>query len=400
LLLFDGKPRKFVRIEQNASQNYINLTENPGNQPEVAKNQHNLTRNVKIGSLTIGSDNPIRVQSMTNVSTCQIDSCLAQIAQLTTAGCEIVRLAVPTKADTAALPAIIAQVNIPVVADVHFHYARAIEAIEAGVHKIRLNPGNITDYGQVRKVIDACKANNTAIRVGVNQGSIRPRKENAPQQHTSQQSQSLPELMVEKLTEYVRIFQDANFDNLVLSAKCHNAADTITVYRAVSNAFDYPLHLGVTHSGTVQTGTIRSAVALGTLLAEGIGNTIRVSLAGDPVAEVEVAWEVLTSLRLRPRRGPELIACPSCGRTEIDLLAMAEQVNQRLKEITYPLTVAVMGCIVNGPGEAAEADVALCGGRDKAIIYRQGKKIIVVPAEEAVEALFQQIKIFIAQQSV
>jgi len=361
----------------------------------MTRNQHNLTRNVKIGSLTIGSDNPIRVQSMTNVSTCQIDSCLCQIARLTAAGCEIIRLAVPTKADTAALPAIIAQINIPVVADVHFHYARAIEAVEAGVAKIRLNPGNITDYDQVRKVIDACKANNTAIRVGVNEGSIGPRKENAPQQR-QRQHRSLPELMVEKLTDYVRIFEEANFDNLVLSAKCHNAANTITVYRAVSKAFDYPLHLGVTHSGIVQTGSIRSAVALGSLLADGIGNTIRVSLAGDPVVEVEVAWEVLTSLGLRPRRGPELIACPTCGRTEIDLLAIAEQVNQRLKEITYPLTVAVMGCIVNGPGEAAEADVALCGGRDKAIIYRQGKKITVVPAEQAVEALLQQIKIFIA----
>ncbi|MBN1435453.1 MAG: flavodoxin-dependent (E)-4-hydroxy-3-methylbut-2-enyl-diphosphate synthase [Sedimentisphaerales bacterium] len=358
----------------------------------------NQTRSVSVGTATIGGPSPVTVQSMTNVPTHDIDKCLAQIAQLTDADCEIVRVAVPTADDTAALPQILKQIKIPLVADVHFHYERAIEAIEAGVAKIRLNPGNIKDRQQVERVIAACKANNTAIRVGVNEGSIVERKDK--QQHSQEKQVSLVELMVDKMRDYVRIFEDNNFDQLVLSAKCHDAARTIAVNRAIAAQFDYPLHLGVTHAGDIQTGTIRSSAALGALLAEGIGNTVRVSLAGDPTYEVAVAWELLNSLGLRPRTRPEIIACPTCGRTEINLLEMLEQVKTALAPIRQPITVAVMGCVVNGPGEADDADVALCGGKDRAAIYCQGKHIITVPADQAVTALLEQVQIFLAEKKL
>jgi len=354
-----------------------------------------VTKSVQVGDLTIGSTAPIIVQSMTNVHTRDIDLCVEQIYRMVNAGCELVRVAVPTPADTAALPEILHQVSAPIVADVHFHYARALEAIEAGVQKIRLNPGNINDRQQVEEVIAACKANSVAIRAGVNQGSIVERRNR--QIHDQEKEKDLIDLMVAKLADYIKIFEENNFDNLVLSAKCHDAARCIAVNRIISRIFDYPLHLGLTHAGDIHTGAIRSTATLGTLLAEGIGDTIRVSLAGEPVAEIEVAWEILNTLALRPRNHPELIACPTCGRTEIDLLTILERVKRALAHIKRPVTVAVMGCVVNGPGEAEGADVALCGGKDKAVIYRQGKKIATVPANEAVEKLLEQVNIFLTE---
>ncbi len=344
------------------------------------------TRPAPVGTIILGDSQPIRIQSMTNVMTRNVQACLEQIARLRDAGCEIVRVAVPRPEDTQALPEIIAHAGIPIVADVHFHYARALEAIEAGVHKIRLNPGNINDRDQVHQVIDACKAHGTAIRIGVNEGSIRDQKS------STDQKRPLVDLMVAKLRDYVEIFERREFDRLVLSAKCHDALHTILVNRAIRAQFNYPIHLGVTHAGTVQTGSVRSATALGALLSEGIGDTIRVSLAGDPCCEVEVAWEILTSLGLRQRARPELIACPTCGRTEIDLLTMVEQVEAALKTVRKKITVAVMGCVVNGPGEAQEADLALCGGRDKAVIYRKSERIATVPADQAVAALLAEIE--------
>ncbi|MBN1766033.1 MAG: flavodoxin-dependent (E)-4-hydroxy-3-methylbut-2-enyl-diphosphate synthase [Sedimentisphaerales bacterium] len=349
------------------------------------------TKEVRIGSLSIGGEEPIAVQSMTNVFTRDVDRCVGQIIQMVEKGCELVRVAVPTREDTIVLGEIIRQVEVPIIADVHFHFQRALEAVEAGVAKIRLNPGNIDDRGQVEEVIAACRANGVAIRVGVNQGSIRQRG------NEREGKEDLVGLMVDKLTEYVRIFEDNQFDNLVLSAKCHDAAGTIAVNRAISEKFDYPIHLGVTHAGTIQTGSIRSATALGALLAEGIGDTIRVSLAGDPRAEIEVAWEILTSLKLRERKGPELIACPTCGRTEIDLLEIVDKVKKALDDIKSPVTVAVMGCVVNGPGEAAEADVALCGGKDKAAIYRRGQFVTTVSAERAVDVLMDEIRKYVIE---
>ena len=356
-----------------------------------SKYSRRTTRTTAVGELTLGGNNPVRVQSMTNCHTWDVQACLAQIERMVSRGCEIVRVAVPTAKDTAALPEILRNVKVPVVADVHFHYGRALEAIEAGVHKIRLNPGNISDRQQVNKVIDACAANDTAIRVGVNEGSIVERRDR--EKYRQELQLDLVELMVAKMADYVSIFEQRNFDRLVLSAKCHDAARTIEVNRALSERFDYPLHLGVTHAGDVQTGSIRSAAALGTLLAEGIGDTIRVSLVGEPEAEIDVAWEILYTLKLRERQGPELIACPTCGRTEIDLPAMVQSVKIALQDIHKPFSVAVMGCVVNGPGEADGADFALCGGRDRAIIYVHGEKVATVPASEAVETLLRHIKL-------
>jgi len=363
---------------------------------KIPQTARRMTRPVKIGSVTIGAGSAVVVQGMTKVPTSLPEQCIAQINRMIDKGCQMVRLAVPTAQDTAALPEIIRQINIPIIADVHFHYQRALEAIDAGVNKIRLNPGNIDNRQQVEEVIAACKANGVAIRIGVNEGSIRQRRRG--QIIPPVKNQDLVSLMLEKMTEYVRIFQDNNFDTLVLSAKCHDAHHTIMVNRALSQTFDYSLHLGVTHAGDIQTGSIRSAAALGALLAEGIGDTIRVSLAGDPATEIEIAGEILTSLALRPRLGVELIACPTCGRTEIDLLSIVEKVKIALADIRQPIRVAVMGCVVNGPGEADDADVALCGGRDKVVIYRRGRRVATVAADNALACLKEQVQLFIEEQ--
>ena len=354
-----------------------------------------ITKKAPIGPVVIGGGTPILVQSMAKVFTRDIDACVGQINQMSAAGCEIVRVAVATAQDTSALPEIIRQINVPLVADVHFHYRRALEAIEAGAAKIRLNPGNIKDRRQVEEVIAACKANEVAIRVGVNEGSVVDRK--APVAQQQQQMQDLETLMVEELAKYVLIFEDNNFDNLVLSAKSHSPGLCLAVNRAISQRFDYPLHLGLTHAGDVQTGTIRSVAALAPLLAEGIGDTIRISLAGDPLKEIEVAWELLCSMKLREATKPELIICPTCGRTEIDLLALAEEVKQALVDVRLGIKVAVMGCVVNGPGEAAGVDLALCGGRDKAVIYRSGQKVASVSSDQAVGVLLEQLQVLAAE---
>ena len=351
------------------------------------------TKQVPIGGVSIGGAASILVQGMTNVHTRDWERCLEQVKGLIDRGCELVRLAVPTKEDTSALTKIVGQVSVPIVADVHFHYRRALEAIEAGAAKIRLNPGNIQDRKQVEEVIAACKSHGVAIRVGVNEGSIGKRLSRGERQDHDY----VVNLMVEKLADYVRIFEANQFEPLVISAKSHDVRRSIAVNRAISETFDYPIHLGVTHAGDPLTGSVRSATALGTLLADGIGDTIRISLAGDPLTEIEVAWEILNSLGLRKRNRPELIACPTCGRMEIDLLRMMEEVKTGLREIHQPITVAVMGCVVNGPGEAEGADVALCGGRDKALIYRAGKKVATVTADKAVETLMDQVRIFTSE---
>ncbi len=349
-----------------------------------------ITKELAIGPLTLGGNNPVLVQSMTNTHTSDIDATIAQINRLAAAGCELIRVAVPTPQDTAALPAIIKAVSIPVAADVHFHYKRALEAIEAGVVKIRLNPGNIQDRQQVNEVIAACKANGTAIRIGVNEGSIIESKDKALRE--KELTRPLPELMVEKMAEYLDIFDSCGFDKLILSAKCHDARTTIDVNRLIAKRFDLPIHLGVTHAGLPAAGGVRSAVALGVLLEEGIGNTIRVSLAGDPINELTVAWEILTSLGLRKSWKPELIVCPTCGRCQVNLLDMAQQVEAALIGVRKPVTVAVMGCVVNGPGEAADADLAICGGHNKVAVYKGGQLIATTGCAEGIEILLKEIE--------
>ena len=350
------------------------------------------TRQVMVGDIAIGGGAPISVQSMTSVYTYDIDASIKQINQLATAGADIVRVAVPHKKDTEALPEILSQVSVPIVADVHYHFDRALEAIDAGVHKIRLNPGNINDRAQVKRVIDACKDSGISIRVGVNEGSIIERSNE--QQRTVDQSKGLVPLIVEKLEDYIRIFDERDFHDVVLSAKSINARLCIEAYSAISRRFDYPLHLGVTHAGPPETGTIRSAVALGTLLAQGIGDTIRVSFAADPVTEVDAGREILYSLGLKQRIDPELIACPTCGRIEVDLIKLVADIREKLKNVTKPVKVAIMGCVVNGPGEAEGADVAIFAGRGRGIIYVNGEQTRTVTEDEMLDALLEEVENF------
>ncbi len=330
------------------------------------------TRTVKAGLVKIGSSSPIVIQSMTKVQTTSVAKCVKQVNQLVEAGCELVRIAVPTKADTKAFARIVQEVDVPLIADIHFSPARAIEAIEAGAAKIRLNPGNIKDKKDIFRIIDAAKLNKTAIRIGVNEASIRDLRQSdiPPKKRTA--------LMLREMKKYIRLFEKRAFNQLVLSAKSSDVLRTIEINRSISENFDYPIHLGLTHAGLPEDAQIPSAVALGTLLAEGIGNTIRVSAAGNPVIETGIAKQILISLGLYERTGPELIVCPTCGRAKINVVKLARKVKKAIADINKPLRIAVMGCIVNGPGEAADADLAICAAKDKAYLYRNGKKIAVV----------------------
>jgi len=341
---------------------------------------------------------------MTAGYTWDIDACVAEINRYADAGVDIVRVAVPERKDTEALKEIINQVRVPIVADVHFHYKRALEAIEAGVHKIRLNPGNITDRDQVNAVIDACKERGIPIRVGVNEGSIIERRdkqrraEELGKYFAEHRSGHLLALMIAKLEEYMEIFEARDFHDVAISAKSMDARLVIDIYTEISKRFDYPLHLGVTHAGPKSTGAIRSVVALGALLSQGIGDTVRISYASDHIDEVKDALEMLYCLGLRTRQGVELIACPTCGRIQVDLFTLVQEVQRTLeKEITLPIKVAVMGCVVNGPGEAEGADVAVFAGDRRGIIYVQGERVANVPEEEILPRLLEECRTFEAR---
>jgi len=360
--------------------------------------------NQRTGVIRIGGDAPVAVQTMTAGYTHQIDACVAEINRMAAAGADIVRVAVPERKDTEALHEILKQTTVPIVADVHFHYKRALEAVEAGVHKIRLNPGNITDRDQVNAVIDACKERGIPIRVGVNEGSIIERKDKQKRMDelgkyfAGHRSGHLLALMIAKLEEYLDIFHERDFHDICISAKSMDPALTIDIYTEISKRFDYPLHLGVTHAGPKETGCIRSVVALGTLLANGIGDTVRISYASDPIYEVEDALEMLYCLGLRTRIGAELIACPTCGRIQVDLFSLVQEVRKKLKaDIDVPIKVAVMGCVVNGPGEAEGADVAVFAGDRRGIIYVQGQKVANVPEEEILDRLLHECRGFQAK---
>lgn len=351
-----------------------------------------------------GGPAPIVVQTMTAGKTHEVDRCVAEIHKLAAAGAEVVRVAVPEKKDTDALREIIPQVRVPIVADVHFHFQRALEAIDAGVHKIRLNPGNISDRAQVAEVIDACKARNIPIRVGVNEGSIIERKDKQKRAKelgaffADRKQGHLMAVMIAKLEEYLDIFEERDFHDVAISAKSMDAAFVIDVYSEISARFDYPLHLGVTHAGTRETGAIRSIAALSGLLTRGVGDTIRLSYASDPVYEVEDGLELCYSLGLKPRKGVDLIACPTCGRIQVDLFTLVQDVRKQLAtEIRLPLKVAVMGCIVNGPGEAEGADVAVFAGDRRGIIYVQGERVANVPEGEILERLLHECREFQAK---
>ncbi len=356
------------------------------------------------GFVKIGGDAPIAVQSMTSGYTYEIDKCVAEIHKLAAAGADVVRVAVPERKDTAALKEVLNQVRVPIVADVHFHFQRALEAIEAGVHKIRLNPGNINDKEQVLKVIDACKERKIPIRIGVNEGSIVERKDKQKRMKelggvfSNNKHGHMLAIMITKLEEYLEIFHERDFHDITISAKSIDPQIVIAAYTEISKAFDYPLHLGVTHAGPKETGTIRSVVPLGHLLASGIGDTIRISYANDPVYEVQDGLELLYILGLKTRIGAELIACPTCGRIQVDLFTLVQDVRKMLAEkIKLPIKVAVMGCIVNGPGEAEGADVAIFAGDRKGIIYVQGVKVRTVPEAEILSALLEECTQFQAK---
>ena len=362
------------------------------------------TRKVLVGDklhgfVGIGGDAPVALQTMTSTYTYDIDATVRQINDLHAAGSDMVRVAVPDKRDTAALKEILNQVRVPIIADVHFHFERALEAIEAGVHKIRLNPGNIKDRPKVEKVIAACRERKIPIRVGANEGGIVERQDKG---RRAEEMSGLEEdyrtkmtaLMVSKLTEYLRVFDENGFHDVVLSAKSVDPQIVLTAYSEISRLFDFPLHLGVTHAGPPETGRIRSVVALGALLSQGIGDTIRISYAADPIYEVEDGKELLQVLGLRLRTEPELIACPTCGRIEIDLIAMMAEVRRRLAEIPVPVKVAVMGCVVNGPGEAEGSDVAVFAGKHKGVIYVQGEQVATVTEDQILDALFAEVRKF------
>jgi (E)-4-hydroxy-3-methylbut-2-enyl-diphosphate synthase len=360
------------------------------------------TRRIRIGSVPVGGGAPVVIQSMTSTYTHDIDATVAQIKKLEAAGVDVVRVAVPDKEDTAALPEILRQTNVPIVADVHFHFQRALESVEAGVQKIRLNPGNISDRKQVDRVIAACRERGIPIRVGVNEGGIIERRDKevrAAEKAELQKNYSgfLIDVMIRKTQEYLRIFEENRFEDVVLSAKSIDPTIVIDANRALAERFDYPLHLGVTHAGPPETGRIRSVAALSTLLAEGIGDTIRISYAADPIYEVEDAKEILYSLKLKNRVDPELIACPTCGRIEVDLIKLVQDVRKKLVTINCPVKVAIMGCVVNGPGEAEGADVAVFAGRGKGVIYVQGEQTRTVSEEEMLDALYEECVAFAAR---
>ncbi len=354
------------------------------------------------GFVGIGGDAPVALQTMTSTYTYDIDATVKQINALHAAGSDMVRVAVPDKRDTEALKEILNQVRVPIVADVHFHFERALESVEAGVHKIRLNPGNIQDRPKVEKVIAACRERGIPIRVGANEGGIVERKDKSARAEEMKALETdyrgqMVAIMCDKLEEYLRIFADNDFYDVVLSAKSVDPQIVLAAYRETSRRFDFPLHLGVTHAGPPETGRIRSVAALAGLLADGIGDTIRISYASDPIDEVVDGKELLQVLGLRLRTEPELIACPTCGRIEIDLIAMMAEVRKRMADIPVPVKIAVMGCVVNGPGEAEGSDVAVFAGKHKGVIYVQGEQVATVPEDKILDALFAEVKIFAAK---
>lgn len=352
--------------------------------------ERKITRKIYVGSVAIGGGSPISIQSMTNTKTTDTQSTVAQIQKLQEVGCDIVRLAVPDMDAAKNLGSIIKNVSIPLIADIHFDYKLALESIEQGISALRLNPGNIGSADHVRAVVEKAREKKIPIRIGVNAGSL----DNKMLQRFGGVT---AEALVESALEHVRILEAEDFHNIKISLKAHDVPLTLKAYRLMSARVDYPLHVGITEAGTVRSGIIKSAVGIGSLLAEGIGDTIRVSLTGDPVVEVKVAKEILKSLGLR--KGVTFISCPTCGRTRIDLPRIAGEVEDKLATINLPIQVAVMGCIVNGPGEAREADVGIAGADGEGILFRKGKVIKKVPENQLVPELFAEIDRIVEESS-
>ena len=341
------------------------------------------TRTVKIGSCLIGGDNPVVVQSMCSTDTRNVAATIAQIRELEAAGCQVARVAVIDSEAAEAIKKIKAGISIPLVADIHFDYKLALGSLAAGADALRINPGNIGDYRRVQAVVSACREKNIPIRIGVNSGSL-------DKQMLQRYGSVCAEAMVESAMENIKILEDMDFQEIKISLKASSVKLTLEAYRLMASQVDYPLHIGITEAGTKDRALIKSALGLGMLLNEGIGDTIRVSLTGNPVDEVWAAYEILRNLGLS-ERGVELISCPTCGRCEIDLIPLAEAVDQAVRQMERPLKVAVMGCVVNGPGEAREADVGIAGGRGFGLLFRNGEIIRKVPAADMLSELLLEI---------
>lgn len=347
------------------------------------------TRQVIVGGVPIGGGAPITVQSMTNTDTRNAEATLSQIEALEAAGCDIVRVAVPDSQAADALFSIVPKSPVPVVADIHFDHRLALKALEAGVHKLRLNPGNIGSEEKVREVVKAASERSVPIRIGVNSGSV-----SAPLLERYGRSATA---MVESALEHIAIFEKLAFYDIVVSLKATDIDMTVEAYEMLAQRVSYPTHLGITEAGTKWFGTVKSAAGLGALLSRGLGDTLRVSLTADPVEEVKVGWAILSSLGLR-QRGPVFISCPTCGRTEIDLEGIAAEVEKRLSDFPLPITIAVMGCIVNGPGEARHADLGITGGKGVGLVFRHGQILRKVPEAELVDALVAEANNLLAER--
>ena len=350
------------------------------------------SRQLKLGNIFIGGTAPISVQSMTNTKTEDVAATVNQIKELTALGCDLIRCAVPGLRAAQALSAIKEQISIPLIADIHFDYKLALEAIAAGVDGLRLNPGNIGGKDEISQVISKASDRNIPIRIGVNAGSL-------PKDILLKYGHPTPEALVEAAWRHIRILEEYDYRNIKISLKAHDVPLTIAAYRLMAAQCDYPLHVGITEAGTINSGIIKSAVGIGALLAEGIGDTIRVSLTGDPANEVRVAYQILKALGLR-EYGPTLISCPTCGRTQIQLEKLALEVEKRLENIKEPITVAVMGCVVNGPGEAREADIGIAGGISEGLIFKKGKIIKKVREEEIIDILFAEIDKILSERKI
>lgn len=343
-----------------------------------------MTRRIQVGAVPVGGGAPVSIQSMCNTATEDVEATVQQIRRLEQAGCDIVRVAVPTEEAARAIPAIKRGIRIPLVADIHFDYKLALLCIDGGVDKIRINPGNIGSKERVRAVADGCRERGIPIRVGVNGGSLE-------KDLLRKYSGVTAEALAESALGHVHLLEDCGFGDICISVKCSRVPVNMAAYELLHERVDYPLHLGVTEAGTPEMGVLKSAIGIGGLLCRGIGDTLRVSLTADPVEEVTAAKKILQAAGIR-RTEPDLIACPTCGRTQYDMLPIAREVERRLKDCHKPITVAVMGCVVNGPGEAAAADVGIAGGRGEGLLFAKGKILRKVPQEQLVDELFREIE--------
>ena len=343
-----------------------------------------MTRKIQVGAVPVGGGAPVSIQSMCNTATEDVEATVQQIRRLEQAGCDIVRVAVPTEEAARAIPAIKRGIRIPLVADIHFDYKLALLCIDGGVDKIRINPGNIGSKERVRAVADGCRERGIPIRVGVNGGSLE-------KDILRKYGGVTAEALAESALGHVHLLEDCGFGGICISVKCSRVPVNMAAYELLHERVDYPLHLGVTEAGTPEMGVLKSAIGIGGLLCRGIGDTLRVSLTADPVEEVTAAKKILQAAGIR-RTEPDLIACPTCGRTQYDMLPIAREVERRLKDCHKPITVAVMGCVVNGPGEAAAADVGIAGGRGEGLLFAKGKILRKVPQEQLVDELFREIE--------